>query len=139
MSTIRQLVVPAKHDQLAQIASFVAHGAEEAGFEEGLVNRIELAVDEACSNIIDHAYEGTMGFIQLEVTVEVRGSLKIILIDQGHSFDPNEVPVYKPCQTLDNARIGGLGLHLMRQAMDDICFEFNVPGLGNRLTMVKYL
>jgi serine/threonine-protein kinase RsbW len=139
MTYIRQLVVPAKHDQLTQLAAFVAHGAEEAGFEEGLVNRIELAVDEACSNIIDHAYDGTSGLIQLEVTVEPHQLLKIVLVDQGQPFDPQVVPEFQPCLSLDDVRVGGLGLHLMRQAMDDVCFEFNVPGLGNRLTMVKHI
>ncbi len=139
MSIKRQLVVPAKHDQLAKLALFVATGAEEVGFDDGEVNRIELAVDEACSNIIDHAYAGSVGYIQLEIEIEPDRSLTIVLLDQGQPFNPESVPVFEPCQSLDQMRIGGLGLHLMRQAMDDVCFEFGVPGMGNRLTMVKNL
>ena len=139
MATIRQLVVPARHDQLAPLATFVAVAAAEVGFDETQVNRIELAVDEACSNIIDHAYQGAQGSIQLEVSVEPQSQLKIVLIDQGQPFDPDHVPAYAPCTSLDEAKIGGLGIHLMRQAMDDVCFEFDVPGVGNRLTMIKHL
>jgi anti-sigma regulatory factor (Ser/Thr protein kinase) len=49
------------------------------------------------------------------------------------------VPAFAPCTSLDEVKIGGLGIHLMRQAMDDVCFEFDVPGIGNRLTMIKHL
>lgn len=139
MITKRQLIVPAQHDQLAQLATFVAVAAAEVGFDETQVNRIELAVDEACSNIIDHAYKGDAGNIQLEVEIEPQHQLTIVLIDQGQSFDPDHVPAYAPCTSLDEVKIGGLGIHLMRQAMDDVCYEFGVPGIGNRLTMKKQL
>lgn len=139
MITKRQLIVPAQHDQLAQLATFVAVAAAEVGFDEAQVNRIELAVDEACSNIIDHAYKGDTGSIQLEVDIEPQHQLTIVLIDQGQSFNPDHVPAYAPCTSLDEVKIGGLGIHLMRQAMDDVCYEFGVPGIGNRLTMKKQL
>lgn len=139
MSYTRRLVVPAQHDRLAQLAVFVGQAALEVGFEESMVNRIELAVDEACSNIIDHAYAGTIGNIQLDVNVDPQQSLQIVIVDNGKPFDPREVPAFEPCTSLDDIRIGGFGLHLMRQAMDDLCFEFRVPGVGNRLTMVKHI
>jgi serine/threonine-protein kinase RsbW len=139
MVSSRQLVVPAQHDQLARLAAFVAIAATEVGFAEAQVNRIELAVDEACSNIINHAYNGSTGSIVLVVTCEPGRELKVILIDQGKAFDPGQVPDYQPCGSLDQVKIGGLGIHLMRQAMDDVCFEFDVPGVGNRLTMSKRL
>jgi serine/threonine-protein kinase RsbW len=139
MITTRQLVVPAQHDQLAKLATFVAAAAAEVGFDETQVNRIELAVDEACSNIIDHAYQGSAGSIQLDISIEPQYQLTIVLIDQGQAFNPDCVPAYAPCTSLDQVKIGGLGIHLMRQAMDDVCYEFNVPGIGNRLTMKKQL
>ena len=139
MTSTRQLVVPAQHDQLARLASFVGTAAIEVGFGDAQVNRIELAVDEACSNIIDHAYQGAPGVIRLTVEIEAQQQLTIILVDQGVPFDPDRLPAYAPCTSLDEVKIGGLGIHLMRQAMDDVCFEFNVPGVGNRLTMIKHL
>ncbi len=139
MSQTRQLVVPAEHDQLAGLATFVAIAAAEVGFDEMQVNRIELAVDEACSNIIDHAYRGVAGIIQLEVKVDPQRRLTVVLIDHGQPFDPEHVPAFSPCASLDDAKIGGLGIHLMRQAMDEVCYEFGVPGVGNRLTMTKRL
>jgi anti-sigma regulatory factor (Ser/Thr protein kinase) len=138
MSSTHQLVVPAQHDQLVKMTAFVASAAAEVGFDDTQVNRIELAVDEACSNIIDHAYRGLPGKIQVEVEIDQQ-QLTIVLIDQGQPFDPTALPAYAPCTSLDEAKIGGLGIHLMRQAMDDVCFEFSVPGIGNRLTMVKHI
>lgn len=141
MTTTRQLAVPAKHDQLANLATFVAIAAAEVGFDEMQVNRIELAVDEACTNIIDHAYGGAEaeGTIRLEVQVVPGRRLTVVLIDQGKPFDPEHVQAYTVCNSLEELRIGGLGIHLMRQAMDDVCYEFGVPGVGNRLTMTKRL
>src|SRR5512141_2663157 len=120
MTTTRQLVVPAQHDQLARLATFVAIAAAEVGFDEMQVNRIELAVDEACSNIIDHAYRGSTGDILLQVSVEPQYQLTVTLVDHGQPFDPTHVPAFAPCQSLDEVKIGGLGIHLMRQAMDDV-------------------
>ncbi|MCL4505466.1 MAG: ATP-binding protein [Chloroflexi bacterium] len=138
MTRTRRLVVPAQNDQLAKLATFVASAAVDAGFNANTISRIELAVDEACSNIIDHAYAGAPGAIRCDVTTEPLQQLTIVLVDQGRPFNPDLVPEYEYCRSLNEAKIGGLGLHLMRQVMDDVCFEFSLPGVGNRLTMVKH-
>lgn len=135
----RRLVAPAQHDQLARLASFAAAAAAEVGFDNLQVSRIELAVDEACSNIIDHAYAGQSGEIVIEVSGERNHSLLIVIIDQGKPFDPDSVQAYTPSESLDDTKVGGLGLHLMRQTMDEVRFEFGVPGVGNRLTMQKFV
>ncbi|MCS7062331.1 MAG: ATP-binding protein [Anaerolineae bacterium] len=139
MISKRRMVAPARHDQLARLASFAAAAAAEVGFDELQINRIELAVDEACSNIIDHAYSGQPGEITIEVSGERGHNLLIVIIDQGKPFDPSSVQEYVPSSSLDDAKVGGLGLHLMRQTMDQVCFEFGVPGVGNRLTMEKFV
>jgi anti-sigma regulatory factor (Ser/Thr protein kinase) len=139
------LIVPARFDQLQRVASFVRAHAEHVGLSGLDLNRIELAVDEACSNIIQHAYAGRSdGKIQIRVQTVPAGRLTVVLIDTGRPFDPNSVPSHDPGGALDDLKIGGLGLYLMRQTMDDITFEFDVRGRGpgepqrfNRLTMVK--
>lgn len=142
MDQLQRLTVPASVDQLQRIAGMAAKAAEAVGFDSTQVCRIELAVDEACSNIIEHAYDGEPGEIGVEILPERQRQLTIILTDTGKSFDPDRIPEYVPCKSIDEIKIGGLGLHLMKQAMDDVCFEFNVPsktGKFNRLTMVKKL
>lgn len=141
------LTVPASLDQLRFVTTFVAKIAGRMGFAPEQVHRIELAVDEACANIILHAYDGQAGG-KITVRVHAQPGHKIIItfIDTGQTFDPNDVPQHNPNVDLDNLKVGGLGIFLMRQAMDDVRFEFNVagsqpnePATFNRLTLVKHL
>lgn len=143
----RSLTIPARFDQLQRAGAFVSEIAAAAGFQGLQLNRIELAVDEACSNIIEHAYAQTPGGeIHIHVHVEPGYRIIITLIDTGEPFDPDAVLPHDPESDLDELQSGGLGLFLMRRAMDYVQFEFNVKGVGlgqpkrfNRLTMVKYL
>jgi serine/threonine-protein kinase RsbW len=145
------LSVPARFDQLARLTAFAVESAHSVGFDKPQLDRIELAVDEACSNIIEHAYAGNTGHIDIEVEIEPHHYIKIVLTDTGKAFEPDKVPAYVPCThetDISNLKVGGLGIHLMRQAMDDVCFEFNVrdahpsngkTGVFNRLTLIKRL
>ena len=145
MSKTQRYTVPAQFDQLQRIAELAVEAAIQVGFDAAQQGRIELAMDEACSNIIEHAYAGAAGHIFIEVETEPKHYLKIVLSDTGRTFAPNEIPLYVPCTPATDVaslKVGGLGLHLMRQTMDDVCFEFNVPGqrgVFNRLTMIKRL
>ena len=100
---------------------------------------------EVLNNIVEHAYAGESGQIYIEVETEPSHYLKIVLSDTGRTFAPDQIPLYVPCTPATDVaslKVGGLGLHLMRQTMDDVCFEFNVPGhrgVFNRLTMIKRL
>lgn len=141
------LTVPASLDQLRFITAFVAKHAGTVGFPPEQIHRIELAVDEACSNIILHAYDQAAGGkIVVRVRAVPRSEIAISLVDTGKTFDPAGVPDHNPDVNLDSVKIGGLGIFLIRQAMDDVRYEFNVAGAHpgeparfNRLTMVKHL
>jgi serine/threonine-protein kinase RsbW len=141
------LTVPASLDQLRFITAFVAQHAGKAGFSPEQIHRIELAVDEACSNIIIHAYNRKPdGNIAVRISAVPGSRIVITLIDTGKTFDPDGVPPHDPATGLDNLKVGGLGLFLMRQTMDDVQFEFDVAGNSpneparfNRLTMVKHV
>lgn len=141
------LTVPASLDQLRFITAFVAKLAGRVGFMPDQIHRIELAVDEACSNIIIHAYgRQNNGNVVVRVRAEPGSRIVITLIDTGKSFDPDTVPAHNPDTELEHVKIGGLGIFLMRQTMDDVQYEFGVTGTKtgeparyNRLTMVKHL
>lgn len=141
MGSRRELTVPGRFDRIGEICEFVAFGAREAGFDPDEVFRIELACDEACTNIIQHAYGGEDAGV-IRVAWDVRnGAFRITMHDDGRPFDPDEIPppnIPKDPDDVDNLKIGGLGIHFMRKLMDDI--EFHIEGsMGNRLTMIKYL
>lgn len=127
----------AKFEYLDEIREFVGEIARENGFNDKAVYNIQLATDEAASNIIEHAYEGvTNGLLELSCGMS-GGALKIILVDHGEAFDPSEVPVPDLKADLSDRKIGGLGLFLMRKLMDEVRYESHPEKNSNTLTMIK--
>lgn len=127
----------AHYASLPPIGRWVSHFAEQAGFDERDSYAIQLAVDEACSNIIEHAYGGDGGEGMIECTLRSEADrLTVILRDWGRPFDPSSVPAPNLEAELETCPIGGLGLHLIYQLMDEVHFEFG--DAGNVLTIVKY-
>lgn len=97
---------------------------------------VETAVDEACSNIIEHAYGGeNIGRIQI-TCLDAPTDLKIIIQDWGRSFDPQAIPDPDQQADLEDLPGHGLGLFFIRKWMDEVRFSFS--GDGNVLTLVKH-
>jgi serine/threonine-protein kinase RsbW len=133
---MRKATFPAQFQYLDEIRDFVAAIAGKAGFESKEIYSIQLATDEAASNIIEHAYHGIPGGkIEISCGME-RGLLTIVLKDHGKSFDPSSVRPPNLKADLSERQIGGLGIYLMRKLMDEVHYE-SVPGKGNRLTLLK--
>jgi len=133
----RCLTVPGHFEYLAQIADFVEAAARDAGWNEHEIYRVQMAVDEACSNIIEHAYgPDRQGDIQLTCCVQDVGDLVISIHDIGKPFDPTAVPEPSVRNAVENLPEGGLGLYFMRKLMDEVTFHFDEKD-GNVLTMVK--
>jgi len=126
----------AKFEFLDEIREFVGDIARAGGFDDKDVYNIQLAADEAASNIIEHAYEGVSDGL-LELSCGVKGNtITIILVDHGESFDPSEVPLPDLKADLSERKIGGLGIFLMRKLMDEVRYEVK-PNKNNVLTMTK--
>ena len=126
----------AKFEYLDEIREFVGGIARAGGFTDKDVYNIQLATDEAASNIIEHAYERITDGV-LELSCGVRDDLiTIILTDHGESFDPSEIPLPDLKADLSDRKIGGLGIFLMRKLMDDVHYEVTA-NRGNILTMSK--
>lgn len=127
----------AKFEFLDEIREFVGDIARSGGFNDKEVYNIQLATDEAASNIIEHAYEGVSNGL-LEISCGVKNSsITIILVDHGESFDPSEVPVPDLKADLSERKIGGLGIFLMRKLMDEVRYEAEPRKNRNTLTMIK--
>lgn len=126
----------AKFEYLDEIREFVGGIARNGGFSDKDVYNIQLATDEAASNIIEHAYEKIKDGV-LELSCGVRDDLiTIVLIDHGESFDPSEIPLPDLKADLSDRKIGGLGIFLMRKLMDEVHYEVK-PNQSNVLTMIK--
>jgi serine/threonine-protein kinase RsbW len=126
---------------LDEVRSFVAAEAEEYGLSPAAVYAVQLAVDEAFTNIVEHAYGGECQK-QIEcVCQRTDEGLVITLCDCGKQFNPLEVPDPNLEADLEEREIGGLGLFFIKNLMDDVTFTF-IPQCGERtgcnlLRMVK--
>jgi phosphoserine phosphatase RsbU/P len=128
---------PAQFETLDDIRDFAAHAAREVGFSEKEIYNIQLAVDEASTNIIEHAYEGADdGVIEVFTRVEP-GTLTVVLRDWGHPFKPDDISPPDVEASLEERAIGGLGLFFIHKLMDEVRFEFSEDG-SNTLTLVKH-
>jgi len=139
MSSIERkftLQVPSSTENLALIREFVTTVGRQAQFEEAEISNLELAVDEACANVIEHAYGHD---ITKEVVVRAKfddESLQISVIDEGRGFDPNKTPQDSVEQLIHDRKSGGLGIRLIKKLMDEVSYEI-VPGQKNELHMTK--
>jgi serine/threonine-protein kinase RsbW len=131
-----KITFDANFDNLDVIREFVGEAASQVGFSDKEVYSIQLAADEAGSNIIEHAYAGVKdGKIEIECS-SFEGGLKIVMRDRGKSFNPSSVPEPNVNADLSERKIGGLGMYLMRKLMDEVSYESS-PETGNILTMIK--
>ncbi len=128
---------PGNFKSLAPISRFIVKKAQDIGFSPSEVYAIQTAVDEACSNIIDHAYGGEdIGDIKIQIQ-EIKNGIQIELFDNGEPFDPEDVPEPDITSPLEIRKERGLGIFFMRKLMDKVIFEFSKVN-GNALTLVKY-
>lgn len=128
-------------EMLCVVRGAVQQLAEVAGLPEAECRSVTLAVDEALTNIIRHAYRGQRGRpIQLSCRYlgpaapgRPQARLEFVLVDRGRGVDPAELRG----RPLDEVRPGGLGTHFIREIMDEI--EYERRGDCNWLRLVKYL
>jgi serine/threonine-protein kinase RsbW len=137
MKQIAKLRFKAVLENVSAAIDCVTKSAQEAGFDEGVLYQLQLAVDEACANVIQHAYKGLEpGDIEVSCSFDDQ-RLVIRVRDWGRSFVPEDVPEPDVDAPLEERSLGGLGLFLIRQCMDQVEFSFDEK--GNELTMTKRL
>ena len=133
---MRTAIFPASLEHLDAIRTFAAQAARDGGMDDSDIYSVELSVDEACTNIIEHAYEGIEGG-DIEITCDSSvKALTVIIRDHGKPFDPSNLAPPDLDADLDSRQVGGLGVFLMKKQMDEVRFE-PLGESGNVLTMVK--
>lgn len=119
--------------QMSQVRACVREAAKSFGFDENTGMKLVLAVDEACTNIIRHAYKGETHH-PIELDIEARGDTwEVRIRDYGARCDPSKLKG----RPLEDVKPGGLGLHFMRQAFDEVIFA-PAPDKGTLLTLRKH-
>ncbi|NUN09925.1 MAG: ATP-binding protein [Ignavibacteriaceae bacterium] len=131
-----ELSVRSTTEELSAIRDFIRQSISPAGITDEAMDKIILAVDEASTNVVKHAYHYAKDKeikIQLELKSE---SCVVTITDFGDSFDPNEIPQPNMKQYLEEKRVGGLGLYLMRTLMDEVQYT-SYDGKYNKLVLIK--
>ncbi len=131
-----ELTVAGDLANLAAIAEFVTAAALRLGLDEQQAFDVQMAADEACTNIIEHAYgAGEPGDIHIRCDLE-GDDFVITIRDRGQPFDPDSIPEPDLTCPLEEREVGGLGLHFMRRLMDRLVLRCD-PVSGNELKMYK--
>ena len=133
-----QLHVPSSTENLAMIRDFVGSIGQRAGMSPGDLVKLELAVDEACANVIEHAYgSDDTHEVRVKATLDPE-CVQIEIMDTGRGFDPSKIEEVNLKELAKGRKTGGLGLHLIRSVMDEVHYQI-VPGQKNELLMIKRL
>ena len=135
--TVReQIVRDARREHLPALLAFVQAACARAALGPDDAAAVRLAAEEACTNVIAHAYAGAEpGPLTLRFERDAR-HVVVTVEDQAAPFDPTLVAAPNVDADWAERELGGLGWHLIRQVMDEVRHEHGTAG-GNRLTLVK--
>jgi serine/threonine-protein kinase RsbW len=136
-----KLELQSNPEALCLVRATIERAAEVLHFHDSETRAIVRSVDEALANVMRHAYGGRTGLpiemscrkLQLGGQKAAQGGIEILLADKGVPLKPATLK----SRPLDEIRPGGLGLHFIRQSMDEV--EFTRKKGKNLLRMVKYL
>lgn len=134
--SVHRLSIPSSTRHLGEVRRFVEDHARQARLREDDIEHFKIAVDEACTNIIKHAYLGEdQHQIDLDVIVD-EDRFTVRIRDDGRAFHPSmytEPNIFKFAET---RRAGGFGVHIMKRFMDKVEFQSN--GNVNEVRLTKF-
>ena len=120
-------------ENLSLIGDFISDSMIASGLDARKIFEVQLAVDEACTNIIKYGYTDETGTIDIICCMR-NGEFVVVIKDEGKPFDPTSVQPPDLNASLEERQMGGLGVHLIKSMMDEVRYEF-IDG-KNVLTMV---
>lgn len=134
--SIYTLTIPSSTRYLEDARRFVETYAAQADFPDTTVQQFKMAVDEACTNIIEHAYGGEADHpIDIAVIVEP-ARFTVRIRDKGLAFDPATYQEPNLFEFAKKRRSGGFGVLIMRRLMDHV--EYRTRGKVNEVYLTKY-
>ncbi len=130
-----ELEIEGKLESLAIIGVFIGDTMRELGLAARKIFELQLAVDEACTNIIEYGYANANEVGMIDIACQRKGEEIVVVIkDRGKPFDPTSVPPPDLNASLEERKAGGLGIYFMKTLMDEVRYEFKEG--KNVLTMV---
>lgn len=113
------------------------HCTGRTGVTDEVLYDVQLAVDEACTNIITHGYAGMdPGSIILDLELD-SDKIALALTDFGHAFEPDNAPVPDVDAPIEERELGGFGLFFIQQSVDEM--KYRTSEDGNTMTLIKHL
>lgn len=135
MTIEKEIKIANSLDELPQLAQFVEEIGNDLALPAETTMNINLALEEAVANIIMYAYPPQEQHVILLKATSTDQQLVFLLTDNGLSFDPTQVTNADITSSIDERRIGGLGIFLIRSIMNEVSYQ-RLDG-ENRLTMKK--
>ncbi|MEZ6184197.1 MAG: ATP-binding protein [Planctomycetota bacterium] len=140
MTVRRSVSIPNDSSHLSAVRGVVIELLDDSSFDPTWRNKIVVAVDEALANVVEHAYDGDQGEIQIEFELDP-DRIQVVIRDHGVKFEPgdrlsSEVDIH---EHIRKGLKGGLGMFLMRQIMDEVKFTQDAQHCVNELVMIKRL
>jgi len=132
-----KIVMAAKIENLRPMLNFISDMSRQLGFSKENINEIEIACEEPLVNVINYAYPDKKGDIEVSCNIIEDNGLEIQIGDSGQPFDPIakvDPDIHAPLQ---ERKIGGLGIYMMKNIMDKS--EYKRDGDKNVLTLIKYI
>ena len=116
-----ELKIEGKLENLSLIGDFIGDSMREFGLDNRKIFNVQMAVDEACTNIIGYANEVGM----IDIACQRKGEEIVVVIkDEGKPFDPTTVQPPDLNASLEERKAGGLGIYFMKTLMDEVRYEF---------------
>ena len=134
MKRVERIHVISRADALQSLRHLIREIVSDYTYSLDSLENIILAINEACMNVIQHAY---YGFDNGDIIVEfwkIKSGLKIKIIDYANKSDLNSIK----SRDLDDVRPGGLGVHIIKQLMDEVVYKNFETNTGNVLEMTKW-
>jgi serine/threonine-protein kinase RsbW len=136
MEDLFELEIESKLENLAVIGEFITDSMCGLGLADRKIFGVQMAVDEACTNIINYGYTVDVGMINISCWRSGEDVI-VVIKDRGKPFDPMSVPPPDLDASLEERKIGGLGVYFMKTLVDEVKYEFKDG--KNVLTMVVKL
>lgn len=126
---------PADKKEVGRVVDFINDFLEKKDMNSKIISQIDIAVDEICSNIFNYAYKDKKGQVLVEISYQDK-MVVIRFVDTGVKFNPLEKEDPDVHLSLQERKIGGLGIYLVKQLMDDVKYEYSLKN-ENILTIIK--
>ncbi len=136
MAVERRLIIPGILKKIPEASDFVVQAAQAAGLDERSVYYCQMAVDEWCTNVIEHGYGEENARNRITIYCQSGDhALSMTITDDAPAFDPTDLPGEQPSRLLEEREPGGLGWFFIKKMMDEVHYEY-YDG-HNTLTMIK--